>query len=72
MGYVLPKGSSKNQTSYRTTDGSKKRRPRTPVSVKLPAGKHTVVLTNPEFKISRTLPVVVLPNQTTRKRLDFN
>jgi hypothetical protein len=36
MGYVLPKGSSKNQTSYRTTDGSKKRRSRTPVGVKLP------------------------------------
>ncbi|MDB4971597.1 MAG: Protein kinase [Myxococcales bacterium] len=43
----------------------------TPVSVKLPAGKHTVVLTNPEFKISRTLPVMILPNETTRKRLDF-
>jgi tRNA A-37 threonylcarbamoyl transferase component Bud32 len=43
----------------------------TPVSVKLPAGKHTVMLSNPEFKISRTLPVMILPNETTRKRLDF-
>jgi hypothetical protein len=44
----------------------------TPVSVKLRAGKHTVVLSNPEFKISRTLPVLIMPNQTLRKRLDFN
>jgi serine/threonine protein kinase len=44
----------------------------TPLSVKLPAGKHTVVLTNPEFKITRTLPVLVLPNDTIRKRLDFS
>lgn len=36
MGYVLPKGSSKNQTSYQTTDGVKKRRPRKELSVKLP------------------------------------
>jgi tRNA A-37 threonylcarbamoyl transferase component Bud32 len=43
----------------------------TPVSVKLPAGKHTVVLSNPEFKINRTLPVLILPNETTRRRLDF-
>ncbi|MGZ3443866.1 MAG: PEGA domain-containing protein, partial [Polyangia bacterium] len=43
----------------------------TPVSMKLPAGKHTVLLSNPEFKISRTLPVMILPNETTRKRLDF-
>jgi tRNA A-37 threonylcarbamoyl transferase component Bud32 len=44
----------------------------TPVSVKLRAGKHNVVLSNPEFKITRSLPVVILPNQTLRKRLDFN
>ena len=43
----------------------------TPVSVKLPAGKHTVLLSNPEFKISRSLPVMILPNETTRKRLEF-
>jgi hypothetical protein len=43
----------------------------TPVSAKVPAGKHTVVLTNPEFKISRTLSVMVMPNETVRKRLDF-
>ena len=43
----------------------------TPLSVKLPAGKHTVVLTNPEFKISRTLPVMIMPNETIRKRYDF-
>jgi serine/threonine protein kinase len=43
----------------------------TPVRVKLPAGKHTVVLTNPEFKINRTLPVMILPNETTKKSLNF-
>ncbi len=43
----------------------------TPVSAKLPAGKHVVVLTNPEFKITRTLPVFIPPNETVRKRLDF-
>ena len=41
------------------------------MSVKLPAGKHNVLLSNPEFKINRTLPVMILPNETTRKRLDF-
>ncbi|MGZ3426926.1 MAG: protein kinase domain-containing protein [Polyangia bacterium] len=43
----------------------------TPLSVKLPAGKHNVVLTNPEFKINRSVPVMILPNQTERKRYDF-
>jgi hypothetical protein len=43
----------------------------TPMSVKLPAGKHTVVLTNSEFKIRRTLPVTIAPDETVRKRLDF-
>ncbi|HEX4457294.1 MAG TPA: protein kinase, partial [Polyangia bacterium] len=43
----------------------------TPVSAKLPAGRHVVLLTNPEFKISRTLPVFIPPNETVRKRLDF-
>jgi hypothetical protein len=43
----------------------------TPLSVKLPAGKHTVVLTNSEFNIRRTLPVTIVPDETLRKRLDF-
>jgi hypothetical protein len=43
----------------------------TPISVKLPAGRHTVVLSNPEFKINRTIGVVIAPNETVRKRLDF-
>ncbi|HEY2746925.1 MAG TPA: PEGA domain-containing protein, partial [Polyangia bacterium] len=43
----------------------------TPVSVKLQAGKHTVLLSNPEFKINRSLPVMILPNETTRKRFEF-
>jgi hypothetical protein len=43
----------------------------TPISLKVQAGKHTVVLTNPEFKITRTLSVMVMPNETVRKKLDF-
>jgi serine/threonine protein kinase len=43
----------------------------TPVSVKVQAGKHSVVLDNPEFKIHRQLSVVVPPNETVRKKLDF-
>jgi hypothetical protein len=44
----------------------------TPLHVKLPAGKHTLQLTNPEFKINRSLPVLILPNEIVRKKLDFN
>jgi hypothetical protein len=43
----------------------------TPINLKLPAGKHTVVLTNPEFKINRSLPVMIMPNEINRKRYDF-
>ena len=43
----------------------------TPINVKLPAGKHTVVLSNPEFKINRSLPVMIMPNETNRKRYEF-
>jgi serine/threonine protein kinase len=43
----------------------------TPINIKLPAGKHTVVLTNPEFKINRSLPVMIMPNEVNRKRFDF-
>jgi hypothetical protein len=46
-------------------------RGQTPLSVKLKAGKHTVVLTNQEFKIRRDLPVQIMPNETLRKKLDF-
>jgi hypothetical protein len=43
----------------------------TPLSLKLPAGRHTVLLSNPEFHITRTLTVNVEANETVRKRLDF-
>ena len=43
----------------------------TPLRVVLQAGKHTVSLTNPEFKISRSMPVMILPNETVRKKLEF-
>jgi hypothetical protein len=43
----------------------------TPLRVTLAAGKHTVLLTNPEFKINRSMPVMIMPNETLRKKLDF-
>jgi serine/threonine protein kinase len=43
----------------------------TPLSLKLKAGPHDVVLANPEYKIKRTLSVEIEPNQTVRKSLDF-
>ena len=43
----------------------------TPLRVTLQAGKHTVLLSNPEFKINRSMPVMILPNETLRKKLDF-
>jgi hypothetical protein len=30
-----------------------------------------LLLTNPEFHINRSYPVVIQPNETLRKRLDF-
>lgn len=48
-----------------------KDRGQTPISIKLPAGTHTVVLSNPEAKIKRSLSVVVHPGETVRKKLDF-
>jgi hypothetical protein len=30
-----------------------------------------VQLSNPEFKISRSMPVMIMPNETVRKKLDF-
>ncbi len=44
----------------------------TPVRLTLHAGKHMVVLTNPEFKINRSLSVQINPGETVRKKLDFN
>jgi hypothetical protein len=43
----------------------------TPLSLKLKAGAHEVVLANPDYKIKRTLAVDIEPNQTVRKSLDF-
>jgi hypothetical protein len=43
----------------------------TPVSAKLPAGKHSIVLANPEFKIRRALSVTIQPNEILRKKLEF-
>jgi serine/threonine protein kinase len=44
----------------------------TPLTVTLPAGPHTVVLTNAEFKVKRSLSISIAPNATLRKRLDFD
>jgi serine/threonine protein kinase len=43
----------------------------TPLRIKLPAGAHTLLLTNPEFNVRRTFPVTIEPGQTLRKRIDF-
>jgi serine/threonine protein kinase len=43
----------------------------TPLSLTLPAGKHAVTLSNPDYKIKRQLSVTVMPNETVRKKLDF-
>ncbi len=43
----------------------------TPVNLRVKAGAHTVVLSNPEFQIKRTLSLDIEPNQTLRKMLDF-
>jgi hypothetical protein len=52
-----------------TVDGAA--RGTTPLSLKLKAGPHEVVLANPEYKIKRTLAVEIEPNTTVRKSLDF-
>jgi len=44
----------------------------TPLTLKLPAGTHTVVLSNPEFHVRRTLSVEVQEGRTLRKMLDFS
>jgi hypothetical protein len=46
-------------------------RGQTPVNLKLPAGRHVVMLANPEFHVQRQLTVTVMPNETVRKKLDF-
>ena len=47
-------------------------RGQTPVNLKLAAGKHTLVVTNPEFHIKRQITVTIKPNETVRKKLDFS
>jgi hypothetical protein len=42
-----------------------------PISAKLPAGRHTVTLTNDEFKIRRQLTVQIAANEIVRRKLDF-
>jgi serine/threonine-protein kinase len=43
----------------------------TPLQIKLPAGPHTLLLSNPEFHIDRSYPLVIKAGDTLRKRLDF-
>ncbi|HEX6837712.1 MAG TPA: PEGA domain-containing protein, partial [Polyangia bacterium] len=52
-----------------TVDGQA--RGTTPLSLKLKAGAHEVVLANPDSKIKRSLAIDIEPNQTVRKSLDF-
>jgi serine/threonine protein kinase len=46
-------------------------RGQTPLNVKLPAGSHSVTLTNPDYHVRRQLTVRIVPNETLRKKLDF-
>ncbi len=43
----------------------------TPLKQTLSAGTHSVSLSNPEYKINKTISVTILPNETLRKKLDF-
>ncbi len=43
----------------------------TPLSLKLKAGAHQVLLANPDYKIKRTLAIEIEANQTVRRSLDF-
>jgi hypothetical protein len=43
----------------------------TPTEIKLPAGVHSVLLSNPEFHINRQMSVDIKPGATVRKRFDF-
>jgi hypothetical protein len=52
-----------------TVDGQA--RGTTPLNIKLKAGAHEIILSNPEFKIRRALAVDIEPNQTLKKSLDF-
>jgi serine/threonine protein kinase len=46
-------------------------RGQTPLNLTLPAGKHAVTLTNPDYKIRRQISVTIAPNEAVRKKLDF-
>ncbi len=43
----------------------------TPLEIKLPAGQHSVLLSNPEFHIKREMAVDIKAGATVRKRFDF-
>jgi hypothetical protein len=46
-------------------------RGQTPVKLTVAAGSHKITLSNPEYGIKRQLTVVVHPNETVRKSLEF-
>jgi hypothetical protein len=52
-----------------TVDGVERRQ--TPLNLTLPAGKHTVLLANPEYKIRRQLSISLAPGESVKKKLDF-
>ncbi len=43
----------------------------TPLGVELPAGTHTMLVTNPEFSIKRTISISIKGGEILRKKLDF-
>jgi hypothetical protein len=53
-----------------TVDGVN--RGQTPLNIKLPAGRHALTVSNPDYHIQRQLSVTIKPNETVRKKLDFS
>jgi hypothetical protein len=43
----------------------------TPIVLDLPGGPHRVDLRNDEFKIARSVVIVVEPDRTVKRRFDF-
>jgi hypothetical protein len=46
-------------------------RGQTPLNLTLSAGNHTLVLTNPDYKVRRQISVNIAPGETLHKKLDF-
>ncbi len=43
----------------------------TPLGIELPAGKHLLLVTNPEFQIKRSMTITIKAGELLRKKLEF-